>query len=211
MPGGRIAPRPQVALVNLRHRSRGEKGAQFPPHRPAGMAAVPWVLLCAGGHSFGHPRQVRRSRRKWATQGHLTRREGFRLTRRAAQHVRLGFLLAFSVACMDDGLVWCGRDDTECGELANLIKKILRLAGAYCPGSEPRPGRPAAGFWAGLRGRRPGGRCAQMSMLVCTVYWTFVWTPKQVIVTGAKVVAVRAVGCWRGSGWQAAGRRRLGG
>jgi hypothetical protein len=30
-------------------------------------------------------------------------------------------------------------------------------------------------------------------------------------VTGAKVVAVRAVGSWRGSGWRAAGRWRLGG
>jgi catechol 2,3-dioxygenase-like lactoylglutathione lyase family enzyme len=31
------------------------------------------------------------------------------------------------------------------------------------------------------------------------------------LVTGAKVVAIRAVGSLRGSGWQAAGRRRLGG
>jgi hypothetical protein len=29
------------------------------------------------------------------------------LTRRAAQHVRLGFLLACSIAYMDGGLVWC--------------------------------------------------------------------------------------------------------
>ena len=39
-----------------------------------------------------------------------------------------------------------------CGELANLIKKDFRLAGAYCSGSEPRPGRPGRACAAGVLG-----------------------------------------------------------
>jgi hypothetical protein len=103
--------------------------------------------------------------------------------------------------------------------------QLAALLGPDSPAAGVDPRRPCIGVvsspacdsGAAVGGQRDGDalpgtpNCADADQLVALLGPDNAAAGVKFVVTGAKVVAVRAVGSWRGSGWQAAGRRRLGG